>query len=441
MSQVSVIMPCLNMVPYIEECLGRVLLQTLTDIDVLVVDAGSEDGTLEILQTYANKDSRIKIIHSAKKSYGYQVNLGVAEATGEYIGIVDTDDRIAVDMYEILYDTAVKNKADYVKGTSRMFYTITGTDTYYYPILQFPKENYGKMPQLLTMDNFLWNGIYRNDFLKKIKFHESFGAAFQDLGGLLQTQINARNAVYISKCVYEYRQDNANSSANNKKGMYFVEDEYRWAERFLEGQSTAWHESFYRKQFLHFMNRVHTMAVSGSFWEESLSHMLAIAKKLKCVYECGILTKKVFSEEEWEDMKLFWESPYLLYVKYRDFYESNKDSLQQIIQFSNNRQQIVIFGSGRLGQFIHGQLLYNGYKNVRAYCDNDGKVQGSIKNNINILSPGQAVENFSGAGFIIANKKNAEDMQNQLLDMGVKKINIVIYSSIADIRLFGRRKS
>ena len=90
--------------------------------------------------------------------------------------------------------------------------------------------------------------------------HESPGAAFQDLGGLLQTQLNAHKAVYINKPVYEYRQDNAGASSYNKNGIHFVENEYLWAEQFLNGQSDGWHTSFYRKQLGHFVSRFEIMA-------------------------------------------------------------------------------------------------------------------------------------------------------------------------------------
>ena len=86
----SVILPSLNVVNYIEECLDSVTGQTLEELEILCIDAGSTDGTLEILQKYADKDKRIRLIHSDKKSYGYQINLGIDQASGEYMGIVQT---------------------------------------------------------------------------------------------------------------------------------------------------------------------------------------------------------------------------------------------------------------------------------------------------------------------------------------------------------------
>ena len=69
--KVSIIMPSLNVVDYIQECMESVVNQTLKDIEIICVDAGSTDGTLEILREYEEKDSRVKIILSDRKSYGY----------------------------------------------------------------------------------------------------------------------------------------------------------------------------------------------------------------------------------------------------------------------------------------------------------------------------------------------------------------------------------
>ena len=121
MTKLSILLPSLNVAAYIRECIESVLKQTLTDIEILCIDAGSTDGTCEIIQEYAAKDNRIRVIPSDKKSYGYQINLGINMARGEYLGIVETDDSIEPDMYEVLYKAAVENDLDYAKAG---FYTL-----------------------------------------------------------------------------------------------------------------------------------------------------------------------------------------------------------------------------------------------------------------------------------------------------------------------------
>ena len=100
MPKVSIVMPSLNVRPYIEECLDSVQNQTLKDIEILCVDAGSTDGTLEFLRERAAADSRIQVIESDRKSYGYQINLGIKAAKGEYFAILESDDYIIPEMYE-----------------------------------------------------------------------------------------------------------------------------------------------------------------------------------------------------------------------------------------------------------------------------------------------------------------------------------------------------
>ena len=92
--KISVIMPSLNVGDYMEQCLSSVLNQSLKEIEVICVDAGSTDQTLDIIKKHQKNDKRIKIINSDKKSYGHQVNIGLKEASGIYISIVETDDYI-----------------------------------------------------------------------------------------------------------------------------------------------------------------------------------------------------------------------------------------------------------------------------------------------------------------------------------------------------------
>ena len=81
---VSVIMPSYNVGDYIRECIESVIRQTLKEIEIICVDSRSTDGTLDVLKEYAAKDNRITLLHSDVKSYGHQVNMGLAAAKGEY---------------------------------------------------------------------------------------------------------------------------------------------------------------------------------------------------------------------------------------------------------------------------------------------------------------------------------------------------------------------
>ena len=77
MIKVSVIMPSLNVIKYIKPCMDSVVGQTMREMEILAVDAGSTDGTLEALKEYEMRDERVRVVNSDKRSYGYQMNLGI----------------------------------------------------------------------------------------------------------------------------------------------------------------------------------------------------------------------------------------------------------------------------------------------------------------------------------------------------------------------------
>lgn len=445
MPKVSVVVPCLNMRKYIEDCLESIVNQTLREIEVLVIDAGSADGTLDILNQFMQKDERIRLIQSAKKSYGYQVNLGIRQAAGQYIAIVDADDRIASDMYEVLYENAVRSGADYVKGTAKSFYTISDNLTYYMPLMQFPRSEYrngivevipAERVDLLTRDNFLWYGIFNQKFMKSVLLHESPGAAFQDLGGLLQTQMRARKAVYLEDAFYEYRQDNAASSARSTKGFQFVWEEYAWAEQFIVNASTDWKAAFYRKLFLHTLSIYATMAAVGIVWENSREYIHLIREKLRSKLTEGILKKNHFSKDERENLQLLMETENGLYDKFQGQHLCRQRQLINIRATAADKE-IVIFGYGNIGIFVYAQIQKHGLGRVAAFCDNQLEKQGLLYDKVSVLAPMEAAGLYPDACFVITSSRGFDDMEKQLMSMKIPQSRICAYTGGMDMRLFG----
>ena len=239
--KVSIIMPSLNVIRYIKECMESVIHQTLNDIEIICVDAGSIDGTLEILQEYAKKDKRIKVIISRKKSYGYQMNLGMKAARGEYIGIVETDDYIKPEMYDVLYRVAIEHKADIVKSDYYTFYGEKGTRNLNYVALTNNGKYYGKIinPKddisVFNLAMVTCTGIYRRAYLQKnkVKYNETPGASYQDNGFWHQSFYFADRIYFLKQAFYCYRQDNENSSINNREKIFAGRDEYHYIYNIL----------------------------------------------------------------------------------------------------------------------------------------------------------------------------------------------------------------
>ena len=144
MPKVTIVIPVLNVQPYIRECLDSVVNQTLTDIEIFCIDAGSIDGTLEIEQEYAKKDSRITILDDTAHSTGYAKNLGFQRANGKYMAIVESDDYIALDMMEKLYNAAEQNELDIVKGNYRSFLGEGGARLFVEKAVSLNQEEIGR---------------------------------------------------------------------------------------------------------------------------------------------------------------------------------------------------------------------------------------------------------------------------------------------------------
>ena len=103
---VSVIVPVYNTERYLAKCLDSIIAQTMRDIEIICVDDGSTDSSLEILTAYAGKDARIRVIHKENGGLVSARKAGIKAARGTYIGYVDSDDWIEPRMYERLYECA-----------------------------------------------------------------------------------------------------------------------------------------------------------------------------------------------------------------------------------------------------------------------------------------------------------------------------------------------
>ena len=188
MDKVSVILPIYNVSQYLRQALDSVINQTLRELEIICVDDGSTDDSLEIVREYAQKDSRIVVITGPNGGYGKAMNKGLDRATGEYIGILEPDDYVDLHMFEDLYRIAAENRLDLVKAD---FYRFTqeedGTEQLQYVYLDGTQTRYGELlnpsqdPSCIRFTLNTWAGIYRRAFLEEhaIRHNETPGASFQ----------------------------------------------------------------------------------------------------------------------------------------------------------------------------------------------------------------------------------------------------------------------
>ena len=238
--KVSVLVPIYNVEEFLPECLDSLVNQTLKDIEIICINDGSKDNSLEIIKEYAKEDKRIVIIDKKNSGYGDSMNQGLKKSKGKYIGIVESDDFIDTDAFEELYEAASRSGADVVKSNYYEYYGDSRSDKAKSNIflleetgrLVDPREEHHIFYQLPC----IWAVIYKRDFLLEngIDFLPTPGAAYQDTGFNLKVWASTRKAFFMKRAFLHYRQDNSNSSVKDSSKIFFVKDEHDEVERFLK---------------------------------------------------------------------------------------------------------------------------------------------------------------------------------------------------------------
>ncbi len=219
MPLISVIIPVYNVEQHLKKCLNSVRKQTFSDFEVICVNDGSTDGCAQILEQFAAKDKRFKVITQTNQGLSVARNNGLAVAKAKHIAYVDSDDFVHPQFLEILYKASVDNDAD-VSGCN--FCKIYDDDKL--PDLNYakPKEYLPALNVLMNRKNFIhfnvWNKLYKQELIKDIPFVN--GIYFEDWVYNCCVFAKARNFVWVNEKLYGYRiSDNSimRSSFNRKK--------------------------------------------------------------------------------------------------------------------------------------------------------------------------------------------------------------------------------
>ena len=249
MAKVSIIIPTYNVEMYLVECMESVIHQTLKDIEIICINDGSTDGSLEILKSYAQKDDRIVLVDKENGGYGIAMNIGLEKATGEYIGIVEHTEAIR-----------------YIMNT--------------------------------------WSGIYKKEFIEKhhIRHNETPGASFQDNGFWFQTFIFATRAMIVDKPYYMNRRDNPNSSVHNREKVYCMNIEYDHIRDILMEHPELWERFKGMYWYKKYNNYIGTIRRIG------MEYRREFVERFSAEFKRGLEKKEldpsVFSVAAWKIMQL-----------------------------------------------------------------------------------------------------------------------------------------
>ena len=226
MYKLSVIIPVYNVESYLRECLDSVISQSLNNIEIICIDDGSTDNSLLILEEYAAKDNRIKIISKENGGQASARNLGIKEARGRYIAFVDSDDFIKHDMFEKLYSRAIRNNLDLVMCKIALYDNDDGSineNAWYYKLGVF--DGFGK--EIFNHEDTLdftceisvtpYNKIYKKSLLwdNDILFPE--GLIFEDEKFFYDVYLRAKRISLVDEFLYYYRVNRKGSTVDISK--------------------------------------------------------------------------------------------------------------------------------------------------------------------------------------------------------------------------------
>jgi glycosyltransferase involved in cell wall biosynthesis len=206
--KVSIIVPIYNSGKYLSRCLSSLCGQLLKEIEIICINGGSTDDSLNILYDFAKRDNRIKIINQENSGAASARNKGLQLASASYIGFVDSDDFIAPDMYEKMYNAMHKNNVDFVECGAEAFFT------YDLPFKEgirndlTTKKLFGILTdkdKFISTSDVLWKILFKKEYIDKynLKFITGF-STYEDSLFVYSYKSLSQNGFYLSENLYMY---------------------------------------------------------------------------------------------------------------------------------------------------------------------------------------------------------------------------------------------
>ncbi|OWT33488.1 hypothetical protein BGI41_02185 [Methanobrevibacter sp. 87.7] len=400
MIKVSVIIPVFNTEEYyLKECLDSVINQTLNDIEIICINDGSTNNSLDILNEYTKKDNRIKIFSQENKGLSAARNYGLKHVNGKYTYFIDSDDMLKPNTLEETYNICEEKSLDFLIFK-----------------LSILNENTEKK--------------YNKDYYKiPLKDYENKVFNYKDLGNLIfEIPVNAVNKIYNSEFIKK-------SGAKFPEGLIFEDNVFNWTVLF-----NAKRISFYDKEF--YIRRIHlnsittnkdksfidTIKINNMIIEEFIKHdqfknenkHILYNKKISIVYhrfkEIDIEYRSLFFTEMKKDfLNMLNDSKFNDIINYLDL--NNKDIFESVI-FSKSYKN------------LNNHININDLK-VYDTCRIDIKNKGNnnhieiIENNDNLdIKEPNWFKDKTGIGYTIENDKNSLNLKFKCIGNGV--INIIL---------------
>lgn len=383
MAKVSVIIPVYNTEHYLRHCLDSVLSQSLKDIEVICVDDGSTDGSREIIQEYARKDGRIKVIQEENKGSMSARKAGAKLASGQYVGYVDSDDWIDPEMYDALYQVAEQNHADMV--SSGYFFEGNYITEHYDGIreglydeneMEYLRENaiYSLAEEDVGLRGSLCCKLFRTDLFRSVQEGVSDRLSFSEDKVCVLSYVLRCSRVYVLKRAFYHYIAHPSSMVHAADTKYLI-------------SVNEVYQSFIR------------LYADPNF--------TASMRMQAEIYITELLYKGINSRLGFENGDLFWLDPYYL------------DDIPQ-------GARVVLYGGGALGRAYRRQLSARG--DLKLVGCVDAGYLNAKQDDLELRSPDELRKwEYDVVLIAIKNARKAATIRNELEQMGILREKIRWY--------------
>lgn len=211
---ISVIVPIYNTEKYLVECVESIREQTYSNIEIILVDDGSTDASIEICDEFSKKDSRVRVFHKENEGSAVAKNFGIQQSKGEYIILVDSDDIVSDKMIEVLYTHIKEKNADIAIGNYYIYDESDKNFYFYVTDKDFSVEELA-IQEIMNRQAGDWRfnssafilptfKLIKKELFKEVQF--SNGRRFDDEATMHRFYLLASKIIFINDNLYRYRQ-------------------------------------------------------------------------------------------------------------------------------------------------------------------------------------------------------------------------------------------
>ncbi len=372
---ISVIIPVYNMQSYLSDCLNSVINQTYNNLEIIIIDDGSTDGSSEICDEYAQNDKRVCVIHQSNSGLVNARKKGLEIASGKYVGFVDSDDWIDPEMYEYLYSKMLETKAQIVTSGR---YVETGESKELAdnirPGLYHPQKDkyflkhmiFGERKVIWGITPNFWNKLFLKDILVKWENLVDPAITYGEDDACVYPCMAFADSVFVSdRCFYHYRLRNS-SMSNSSDDMYFTR---------------------INKLYLAMKNAFDMHPYSDILLGELGDYMFEFA--LRGINGLWGIKSSLSIPRHWLDASGLLGA-----------------------------SKILLYGAGQAGRDLYNQLCFMGLKDTIIWTDRNAKELQ--KKGLDVVQLSEVDLNLVDKIIIaIANGKIAEEVRNDFLEKGI----------------------